>query len=99
MLIKANSISVTQDVVLQGFHIPANSIILPHLDSSNHSAHWGDPFNFRPERFLDESGTKVIRQEHNIPFSMGKKRLEKTHIHTITGGCMGAFGMMYWTAP
>ena len=33
---------------------------------------WEDPKEFRPERFLDESG-KPVRNEHWIPFSMGKQ--------------------------
>lgn len=28
-----------------------------NLWTINHSDDWGDPFNFRPERFLDESGS------------------------------------------
>lgn len=31
--------------------------ILMNLWTINHSDDWGDPFNFRPERFLDESGS------------------------------------------
>lgn len=31
---------------------------------------WGDPENFRPERFIDESGNIVVPQSY-FPFSIG----------------------------
>jgi len=34
---------------------------------------WGDPENFRPERFLSKDGTQVERHESLIPFSVGKR--------------------------
>ena len=33
---------------------------------------WGDPENFRPERFLDEHGN-IIKREELIPFSIGRR--------------------------
>ena len=33
--------------------------------------YWGDPEEFRPERFIDESG-KLIVHEQFLPFSFGK---------------------------
>jgi cytochrome P450 len=35
--------------------------------------YWGDPEVFRPERFLDSSGTKVVNTERNLPFGYGKR--------------------------
>ena len=35
--------------------------------------YWGDPDVFRPERFLDSSGTKVVNTERNLPFGYGKR--------------------------
>jgi cytochrome P450 len=32
---------------------------------------WGDPFNFRPERFLDQQG-KFQANQNNLPFATGK---------------------------
>lgn len=32
--------------------------------------HWGDPENFRPERFINNEG-KIIQDEWFIPFSLG----------------------------
>ena len=39
-------------------------------------AHWGDGEVFRPERFLTEGEgvTEVRRDEHFIPFSVGKRQ-------------------------
>lgn len=34
--------------------------------------HWGDPEQFRPERFLDADG-KFVRDEWMIPFGTGKR--------------------------
>ena len=41
-----------------------------------HSTHmneatWGDPFVFRPERFINEDG-KFVKNHNLIPFSVGK---------------------------
>ena len=38
----------------------------------NDPAVWGDPAEFRPERFLDEAG-QVTRKDDIIPFSLGKE--------------------------
>ena len=32
---------------------------------------WGDPEIFRPERFLDECGLKVVGRDRILPFSIG----------------------------
>ena len=39
-----------------------------HMDP----AYWGDPDNFRPERFLHQG--KFVADERNIPFGIGKRR-------------------------
>ena len=37
-------------------------------------AHWKDPLSFTPERFLDESGTKLVSRNSSwIPFSLGHR--------------------------
>jgi len=35
--------------------------------------YWSDPDTFRPERFLDETRSKVINTERLIPFGIGKR--------------------------
>jgi len=39
---------------------------------------WGDPENFRPERFLDEDNN-VIRRNDIIPFGLGRRSLNMKH--------------------
>jgi len=60
------------DTTLLGYHIPANSIILLDLHSLQHSREtWGDPENFRPERFLTEDGPRL--REHVRPFGFSPR--------------------------
>jgi cytochrome P450 len=33
--------------------------------------HWKEPEVFRPERHLNEDGTKVIKSDHFYPFGIG----------------------------
>lgn len=33
---------------------------------------WGDPENFRPERFLDDSGKLCLKKDASLPFGAGK---------------------------
>ncbi len=40
----------------------------------NHEkAIWGDPENFRPERFLDDNGKLCLKKDLSLPFSGGKR--------------------------
>jgi len=60
------------DTTFLGYHIPANSIILMDLHSMQHSREtWGDPENFRPERFLTEDGPRL--REHVRPFGFSAR--------------------------
>ncbi|KAH8268819.1 hypothetical protein KR018_010471 [Drosophila ironensis] len=59
---------------LGGYDIPKNATILiglrsVHLDSK----HWGDPLEFRPERFISAEG-KCFKDEYFMPFGMGRRR-------------------------
>ncbi|KAG8223776.1 hypothetical protein J437_LFUL001496 [Ladona fulva] len=60
-----------KDAELQGYFIPKNSALLLNLYKVHHDPKiWGDPQNFRPERFLDENG-KFVKHEALIPFGLG----------------------------
>ncbi|XP_059152572.1 cytochrome P450 2J4-like [Physella acuta] len=62
-----------QDTVLNGFTIPKGAQVIPNLDAVlKDEKIWGDPENFRPERFLDEQGN-LIKREELIPFSIGRR--------------------------
>ena len=64
----------TEPVKLNGYDIPAGTIVIPNLYNSLRSPKtWGDPENFRPERFLSPDESKVVRHEAFIPFSTGKR--------------------------
>jgi cytochrome P450 len=53
--------------------IPKNAIVVgilasSHLDPENFS----QPYEFRPERFIDEVTGKISKKDHLIPFSIGE---------------------------
>ncbi|XP_054706993.1 cytochrome P450 18a1-like [Uloborus diversus] len=63
------------DAELQGFFIPKHSYIIANLWEIHHNpAYWGaDAEEFRPERFLSEDGTELLKSKYFIPFSIGKR--------------------------
>jgi len=62
------------DYVYKNYFIPKGTGILfnlhPHF---NEKEYWGDPEVFRPERFLNENGTKVVNTERVTVFGFGKR--------------------------
>ncbi|XP_075821907.1 cytochrome P450 1A1 [Microtus pennsylvanicus] len=68
--------STTRDTSLCGFYIPKGRCVFVSQWQINHDQElWGDPNNFRPERFLTPSGTldKVL-SEKVILFGLGKRK-------------------------
>ncbi len=64
--------TVSRDVEFKGYMLRKGVIIMPVLASVLYDPDvWGDPDNFRPDRFLDEAG-KVKKMEEFVPFSLGK---------------------------
>ncbi|XP_052802133.1 vitamin D 25-hydroxylase-like isoform X3 [Mya arenaria] len=69
-----------KDVVLDGFVIEKDSGIFPNIFGIHHDeAIWGDPWCFRPERFLTHDGYSLLPEDHKlrqslIPFSVGRRR-------------------------
>ncbi|XP_005111347.1 cytochrome P450 2U1 [Aplysia californica] len=64
---------VTEDTELRGYVIPKGAIVVPNLYSALMDEKvWGDPQNFRPERFLDSQGN-IVKKEELIPFSLGRR--------------------------
>ena len=64
----------TETTTVGGYTIPKGSWIavnqyFVHYDPKI----WGDPENFRPERFLSPDGKSAIKHEALIPFSVGKR--------------------------
>ena len=65
---------LSQDITFHGYSIPQDAIIIPHLSSVLQGPEiWGDPENFRPERFIGPDGKRACPEEF-IPFSTGRKK-------------------------
>ena len=62
-----------RDFTVNGFTIPADTLIQPVFAEILKGDYWKDGMTFRPERFLDDKGD-VRRDEHFIPFSIGKRQ-------------------------
>lgn len=61
------------DTELFGYRIPKDTMILTSLYSIHmDETYWGDPSEFRPERFLDESGELIVNEKYYMPFGTGK---------------------------
>lgn len=63
-----------RDTTLAGFTIPKDTIVQLGLFSlHNDTEVWGDPENFRPERFLDENGRLNLKKDFSLPFGAGRR--------------------------
>ncbi|XP_043588681.1 probable cytochrome P450 304a1 isoform X2 [Bombus pyrosoma] len=57
---------------LSGFDVAKDTIVITNLDALNTDVDlWGDPHNFRPERFLTEDGK--LRKDLTFPFGFGHR--------------------------
>ncbi|GAB6023742.1 hypothetical protein CHUAL_008497 [Chamberlinius hualienensis] len=64
---------VTKDTTLYGYNIPKDTMVLPNIWAVHYDKDlWGDPENFRPERFIGPNGD-CVKPEYLIPFSSGKR--------------------------
>ena len=67
-----------QDTTLDVYHIPKGTMILTNVWKMHHdSAFWEEPFDYRPERFLNEEGHLVspehVRRRHVLAFGAGTR--------------------------
>ena len=67
-----------ETTTLGGYTIPAGTIIAQQLPGVLHDkAFWGDPENFRPERFLDDDGNLLpadhATRKHMLQFGAGPR--------------------------
>ena len=68
----------SRDVIFDGYYIKKGTILFPNLWFIHHDEKlWHDPWNFRPERFLDSNG-ELLPADHDlrkawIPFSLGRR--------------------------
>jgi len=57
-----------------GYKVPANTMVLVNLWSAHMDPNtWSEPEQFRPERFYDEETGTVIKRDHVMSFSCGKR--------------------------
>ena len=67
-----------RDVIFEGYNIKKHSVVLLNTWFIHHDKKlWGDPWHFRPERFLDASG-QLLPPDHElrqawVPFSLGRR--------------------------
>ncbi|XP_069337925.1 cytochrome P450 1A2 [Eulemur rufifrons] len=67
----------TRDTTLNGFYIPKECCVFVNQWQVNHDQEiWGDPSEFRPERFLTAKGTAIDKplSEKVMLFGLGKRR-------------------------
>jgi len=63
------------DTTFKGYDIPKGSMVLGNAHCIHYKREiWGDPENFRPERFLSPDGKTFKKHEALIPFSIGKRQ-------------------------
>ncbi|XP_055619053.1 probable cytochrome P450 304a1 [Toxorhynchites rutilus septentrionalis] len=63
-----------ENTTLRGYDIPEGTFVILGLDVIHHQKEaWGDPENFRPERFLDECGKLSLAKDISVPFGAGKR--------------------------
>ncbi|XP_022100317.1 cytochrome P450 1A1-like [Acanthaster planci] len=67
--------STTRDTTFRGFTIPKKTMVMVNHWAAHHSQnHWDEPAKFKPERFLDESETKLIKTPASfMPFGVGRR--------------------------
>ena len=69
------------DTKFHGYDIKKDTMIIANLFSVHFNPEtWGDPENFRPERFLSKDEKTVIRNDSLIPFSIGKRICPGTRV-------------------
>ncbi|KAA0194234.1 Cytochrome P450 CYP3216A1 [Hyalella azteca] len=61
-----------EDTTLGEYHIPKQTLVIANLWGIHHDPKvWGDPHEFRPERFLGPEGKAMLK--HLVPFSLGRR--------------------------
>ena len=63
-----------RNVEFEGFTIPKNAHVIPLLHAVHmNPEHWDQPEEFRPERFLNEDHSCIVKPEHFLPFGIGQR--------------------------
>ena len=64
----------TKDVTINGFTIPADTVVSGLFTELLKGSHWGDGTTFRPSRFLGSNGVLLSKDPHFVPFSLGRRQ-------------------------
>jgi len=66
---------VLTDTEFKGYFFPKDTIISHNAHYIHHDPEiWGDPENFKPERFLSPDGKSFKKHEALMPFSTGRRQ-------------------------
>ncbi|XP_020291003.1 probable cytochrome P450 303a1 isoform X2 [Pseudomyrmex gracilis] len=84
-----------RDTSIMGYKIPKDTMLVVNFNMVLMDESWGDPEDFRPERFLDCSG-KIVMPDKYFPFSIGRHRcmgdtLARSNIFVITAALLQTF--------
>ena len=83
-----------EDIVFRGYTIPAGALVIPDVVSiSTDPEIWTDPDVFRPDRFLDEKG-HVIKREEDTPFFIGTAMFILVKLFTMYAVVLWLFNNM-----
>lgn len=65
-----------EDTTFRGYNIPKDTLVYTSLHGVHYDKKiWGDPENFRPERFIDSKTEKIVKKDYSLPFGAGKYRV------------------------
>lgn len=63
-----------EKIEFRGYTIPKDTIIFSSLyNILRDPDHWQDATVFKPERFLSDDGSHVLKEDHFVPFGVGKQ--------------------------
>ena len=111
MTILPNSLahSTVEDTILAGSKIPKDTVVITNLWTLHHDKEfWGDPWTFRPERYLTEDGQLVSpdhpNRKHMLMFSAGPRvcigeRFALTRLFYFLSNLMVRFEMDHGEEP
>ncbi|NP_001310108.1 cytochrome P450 2J6-like [Tetranychus urticae] len=64
----------TQDTKVMNYSIPKDTLVILNFWAVHRDPKlWNDPHSFKPERFLSEDETTVVKSPYLMPFSGGKR--------------------------
>ncbi|XP_031571785.1 uncharacterized protein LOC116305923 [Actinia tenebrosa] len=99
-----NARFLDEDIVLSGYNIPAKTLIQPSIYAVAHSEeHFADAGEFRPERWLRETGDDFHAFSH-LPFGFGPRmcigrRVAELEIYLFVSKFIQQFRLEYHREP